>query len=447
MKNNLLKIIFFLYILILILQPFVYGNPLPMPYAHKEIGTPAFGYVYHDGIQFISENVEYTIDSFNDVKVNASYEFFNTINHTNVVNIFLPLFDIRPNYDEEISVKISINDSISEHNFSKGSGISSYSLDEANSAFTNERFYGVYEFLEFEPFEKYFLNVSYWLDDAVKISNFIYFKSFNCEYLTTTGLCWNNSIDKATFNFKIKKSLYSSGLTEFNIREENGYIIASKIFSNWVPNHNIKAEWISGNPFIFPVVVLISVIVSCIIIYLKLKYFKKEQNKKRKNHHLRAKQLKKEQNEINKSNGIDKFNSKLTKIALIATFISFFFIYAIISLIASRRSVDYLIGIIGWFLITAAIIAIVTIIIMIIRYLIKWSKNEIEYSLIDSIRMSFKKQLLIVMIIASIVTILCFYFLFHLFRIQTMFTNIVWIIIVVSFIFSSKYRSIKNNPY
>jgi hypothetical protein len=98
-----------------------------------------------------------------------------------------------------------------------------------------------------------------------------FFNSKSCTYIAKTGSAWNDTIN-ATFTFKINKNMLPIGLSGFDIFDDGAYIVATKSYTNWIPDRDIKIEWTVINiPCLLVVIIPIILIILIIIIRRKKK--------------------------------------------------------------------------------------------------------------------------------------------------------------------------------
>ena len=201
-------------------------------------------------IHFYQENVTYIIDKNLDVQVTAHYYFKNIVNETVNITIWLPftenhLFDdflTTPGYEYKI----------------KGS----YEIWE------HKWYYVAVIDLSFEPYEIKELPAIYTSTNTVEsYYDFTEVKHY-CEYLSKTGSLWNNTIDTATFTFKIHKDRYVSGITGFDTYTEEEYIVATITYDNWSSDHNIIISWKGEDRTTDFVLCISSIIIVLVLIIL-----------------------------------------------------------------------------------------------------------------------------------------------------------------------------------
>jgi len=176
-------------------------------------------------IVFIAENVVWTIDDGVESTVSASYQFFNPTNHLIQLRIYLP-------YDEWISSpEITVNQENSmvekeDFRFSPFSEEDTYKYMSFNATFPSNKIT--------------WINATYLT--AIGLTHRSFTNVYDTGYISETGATWNNRIN-ATFSFHINKNVYSFGLSDWTITQDDTYVIASQSFENWIPDRNMDVEW------------------------------------------------------------------------------------------------------------------------------------------------------------------------------------------------------------
>lgn len=207
------------------------ANPIPMPGSD---GTP----VPSDSplaIIFRSEKVVYTVDREDVASVDALYGFQNSLNAPATLNISLPFY----------------------HDVPKDLGLAgngrTVAFETVDSEYPRDPYYSFARFrLDFLACETVNLRAVYtidytvysdWHDPFTLGTGQLSYQHFWCRYIAETGRYWNNSLDSATFQFRIKQDLYGSGLEGFTITRESGYVVATQAYSDWRPDQDIDARW------------------------------------------------------------------------------------------------------------------------------------------------------------------------------------------------------------
>jgi len=268
MIKQVSRLLFFLLIVILALQPLVVGNPLPV---YTDLGSPLT--LWDNGIQFFSEYVEYEINDEDDVKVTANYTFYNPTNET--INGMVSLPFTRHRLPDNLII---------EYN---GTEIEYYQ-EEHSSGFLMDLGIDVYSHFDFAVFDLSFdsynfttINVSYSPRMTISDKSIILITTYSTEYITKTGSLWNGTIQNAHFKFKINKEIFTYENSEsFDISEEGEYIVLSKSFTDWTPNININLKWTNINYFAV-LIVLLCIFIPCFLVIVIFRIY----NKKNKNHY------------------------------------------------------------------------------------------------------------------------------------------------------------------
>jgi len=176
-------------------------------------------------IVFVAENVVCTIDDGVEATFSASYQFFNPTNHSIQLRIYLP-------YDEWISSPVITvnqeNSMVEEEDF----GFSPFSEEDA------------YKYMSFNatfPSNKItWINATY--VTSIGLTHRSFTDVYDTGYISETGATWNNTIN-VTFSFHINKNVYSFGLSDWMITQDDTYVIASQSFENWLSDRNMDVEW------------------------------------------------------------------------------------------------------------------------------------------------------------------------------------------------------------
>ena len=176
-------------------------------------------------IVFVAENVDCTIDDGVEATFSASYQFYNPTNQSRHLRIYLP-------YDEWISTPtIKVNQET----------ILAKKEDIGFSPFSEEDAYKYMSFNATFPSDQMtWINATY--VTAIGLTHRSFTNIYDTGYISETGDSWNNKIN-ATFTFRINKNLYSFGLSDWTLTQDDSYVIASQSFENWMPDRNIDVEW------------------------------------------------------------------------------------------------------------------------------------------------------------------------------------------------------------
>jgi hypothetical protein len=217
---------------------------------------------------FFEEIITYVIDKPVYANVTAVYYFKNPTNQSIQQELYLPYKEMIYNLSIHVNKK-SIQ--------ARKTGTLSYYLEGV-----------LLQWMKFEvTFPEYNItriNVTYrtlvgrdYTKNSFPLSLFT--NIYQVGYISETGSTWGNPIN-ATFIFKIKRDLYLLGLNNFEITWDNKYVVASTIFTDWMPDRNIEAEW---HQFQFKFETLLLVLVSIIIITLVLLTMRARTRKRIKN--------------------------------------------------------------------------------------------------------------------------------------------------------------------
>lgn len=232
----------------------VASNPLPL--TNYGSGAPIVS--QNTSIQFISENIIYEINENRYAQVSASYVFQNPTNKTREQVIALPF-------------KVAIPKEIQ---LFAGSELLPFSYSNVPSLeFDGQSYAYTFSSVTFEENETITVRAVYSEMYSIPSEFFDnpFFNSKSCTYLAKTGSSWNNTIN-ATFTFKIKNNLFPLGFDGFDVTNQGGYVVASKSFTNWIPDRDITVTWTTFNvPCLLGVIVPIIVIVTIFIIWRKKK--------------------------------------------------------------------------------------------------------------------------------------------------------------------------------
>jgi hypothetical protein len=204
------------------------------------------------GIRFVSEYVEYIIDSVGEVHVEATYSFENTKTTNQKITIWLPFYNDAP-YDLEI------HDKYAKINFNIKQQVDNSSIPYSFCAEFNISFY-----------PSQIQNVTATYSDSIEHKSGVFSDEYQCSYLSESGKYWNNSLDNATFRFKINKDIHTSGLNGYIITQEQDYIVATLTLHDWIPDRNISIRW---NNTTISQYLCISVIIIGIICLLLLVFY------------------------------------------------------------------------------------------------------------------------------------------------------------------------------
>jgi hypothetical protein len=204
----------------ILFYPVVISNPIPVK---TEAGSPV---VDRDTkIRFVDETITYTIDDEFKAFVSACYQFYNPTNDSVGLVIYLPI-------DGDVSdLTIFVNDA----------GVEIDKKENGFSMFTDGEVYNWISFNASFPANNITMINATYITYTGKTNTF-FTSIYETGYISKTGSTWNDTIN-ATFSFKINKELYSFGLSDFKMTNDDNYVIASKSFENWMPDRNINVEW------------------------------------------------------------------------------------------------------------------------------------------------------------------------------------------------------------
>jgi hypothetical protein len=248
-------IIIWIFLSLFFLVDTVTSNPLPL--TNYMSGGPVI--LTNSSIQFLAENVTYEINEMRYAQVTASYVFYNPTNRTIEQMIALP-FRISTPADLQINA---------------GNTTIPYSYDKYSSGleYDGQSYACAYCYLTFRENETITMKAIY-SELYSKPAEFFdnpFFNYKTCTYLAKTGKSWNNTID-AIFTFKINNKMFPIGLNGYVKSYKDGFTIASKSFTHWIPDSDITIEWIAFNiPCLLGIIVTIITIILIIILWRKKK--------------------------------------------------------------------------------------------------------------------------------------------------------------------------------
>lgn len=247
MEKNIF--IFLCIFIVLFLSFNVVANPLPVS---KYSGSLIPGGA---SVNFISEEVTYVVNKKNEAEITALYVLKNPINESCEQSIYLPF---RIELPDEIKIFI---DNKEIKNFERIGRVDNQDSNYSYILFS----------INFNELEEKEIIVKY-SERNIRTGDWGYKYTYNLRYIAETGGYWNNSLN-ATFTFKIKKDYYTSGIEGYNITEEGDYIVATKTFTNWIPDENIKISWVleEDSSLICCVIALIFPIIVVVFFVLLLK--------------------------------------------------------------------------------------------------------------------------------------------------------------------------------
>ncbi len=211
--------------------PVATANPIPVPQGG---GDPAPSDSLLD-IIFWSENVVYTVDNEVEAGVSALYALSNPNDRPVSANISLP-FD--SNVPKDLRLAANGNAVVFE-------AVERDAMRYEQYAYARFR-------LDFSACETQNIRAVYsvgysvysdWSGPFTLGTGKLSLRHSWCRYIAETGRHWNNSLDSAVFQFRIKKDLYGSGLDGFAITHEDGYVVATQTYYGWRPTENIDARW------------------------------------------------------------------------------------------------------------------------------------------------------------------------------------------------------------
>jgi hypothetical protein len=233
------------------LTPSVLCNLIPVK---SEGGSPSID--DDTELIFFDEKITYIIDEPSVANVTAVYYFKNPTNQSILQKLFL-------SYKHTI-LNLSIDANNKSIHAQKAEDWLPYYVEGVRLSWMTFK-------VTFPEYEITIINATYktavgrdYTRNPFPLSLFT--KIYQVGYISETGSTWNNPIN-ATFIFKINKDLYLLGLDNFDITRDDDYIIASKTFTNWLPDRNIEAEW---HQFQFKFETLLLIIVITIIVALVL---------------------------------------------------------------------------------------------------------------------------------------------------------------------------------
>jgi hypothetical protein len=238
------------------------ANPIPFP----ESGAQPYTDDIIPFVIFRSEKVVYTIDEEQKAVVSALYVLQNTENASVGLDIALP-FDYQVPKDLVLTaggLPVAL-----------GLFNSTTAIDYAFVSFRLD--FSACETLE--VLASYSIRISAYTEPAAYehvAPGTQYTRYYWCRYIAETGRYWQNNLDTAVFQFRIRQELYSSGLKGFNVTRDGGYIVATRTYQDWRPVDNIEVHWqrpdgrtaaVANTPNVLPAVLVAVAPAALVIIY------------------------------------------------------------------------------------------------------------------------------------------------------------------------------------
>lgn len=262
MNKKITLVVISLLILIIFLSGCVDNRP-------DTISIPTINITEETDIQLISAEIDYNIVSKNSVYFNAVYVLNNPTNKT--INQTI-LFNFSPSVHHdfqyiEVDGEYITCDKIKGH-YEESTGTTYFPTAIANITFLSN---------ENKTLRIRALNLK------AKEEFSFFSNAYSVTYESIDGDKWNNTIQYANFTIRLNKYHYDTlEIKDFDITENSEEIVATKSFTNWVPDKNFIIKFSKFDPVKLIILVIPILIIAIIIVLWKI-YFRKPRDEKRNN--------------------------------------------------------------------------------------------------------------------------------------------------------------------